>query len=64
MNEENKEVKKEELTDEQVEKATGGSYSYNCSSCKRSFTINYQVYKCPNCGAALTQPPARRIIRR
>jgi rubrerythrin len=54
MSDETKKVKKEELTDEQVEKATGG-YTMSCPKCRK--TISYTTIKpkvCPYCKAALT----------
>lgn len=56
MKEENKKVEKAELTDEQVEKATGGAYPYHCSKCGFSFSSNSKTLNCPKCNALLSQP--------
>jgi DNA-directed RNA polymerase subunit RPC12/RpoP len=53
MSDETKKVKKEELTDQQVEKATGGS-SIVCRYCHK--TINYigtPSRTCPYCGKSI-----------
>ena len=59
MKDEKKEVKKEVLTDEQVEKATGGS-SFTCPSCRKAIVYySTRPSTCPYCGKALPFRPLR-----
>jgi len=64
MKDETKKVNKEELTDDQVEKATGGAYPYHCTKCGYSFSSNSKTLNCPKCNALLTQPSTKPVLRR